>query len=106
MPTDSVESPVLENVKPGGGSTQRRDSEVEYRDVAAGIWRRKYIVLWFVLAGLLCGLLFGVLNKKIYTATTRVELTDVSSHTGSSENQYSSVGDLTSSELLNTEIKT
>lgn len=106
MPTEAANLPALDHTEPVGEFFQGRNSEVEYRDIAEGIWRRKYVLLGFVLVGLLCGLLLALTSKQRYTASTRVELTDVSSRTGSSDSQYSSVGDLNSSELLSTEIRT
>ncbi len=82
------------------------ETELEFHEVAAALLRRRYLIVGLALVGLLCGLLMALTTRKTYQATAIVEFAQPNNHAlGLDDPSYSS-SDLSTLELLNTELKT
>ena len=98
-------SPSVSARSPAASHPPAPEAELEFGEVLAGLLRQRYILLGFVLLGLLGGLLAAVTAKKTYSAAATVEFTQPSTRALGLDDP-SSAGELSSLELLNTELKT
>ena len=82
------------------------ETELEFGEIAAALMRRRYLIVACALLGILGGLFVALRTKKTYSATATVEFAQPNTHAlGLDDPSYSS-NDLSTLELLNTELKT
>lgn len=82
------------------------ETELEFGEVVAGLLRRRYVILGFLLLGLLGGLFAAVTAKRKYSASATVEFTQPSTRALGIDDPSYNAGELSTLELLNTELKT
>ncbi len=68
--------------------------------------RRRYLIVAFAVLGLLGGLLVALTTKKTYSATATVEFAQPNTHALGLDDPSNSASDVSTLELLNTELKT
>ena len=89
-----------------GGYPAAQEMELEFHEVGAALLRRRYVILAFALLGLLGGLFAAQRTKRTYIATATVEFAQPNNHALGLDDPSSSASDLSTLELLNTELKT
>ena len=82
------------------------ETELEFHEIAAGLLRRRYVILICALLGLLGGLLAGLFTGQTFSATATVEFAQPSTRALGLEDPSFTAGELSTLELLNTELKT
>ena len=82
------------------------EAELEFGEVLAGLFRQRYLLLAFVLLGLVVGLFTALTAKKKYSASATVEFAQPGARALGIEDPSYNAGELSTLELLNTELKT
>ena len=82
------------------------DAELEFDEVWSALIRRRKIIVAFTVLGLFIGLLTALLTKHSYNATATVEFAQPNSRAFGLDDPSYNASDLSSLELLNTELKT
>ncbi len=82
------------------------ETELEFREILIALVRRRRILLGFALLGLFCGLVAGLVAKRRYSATATVEFAGTSTRALGLDDPSPDAGELSTLELLNTELKT
>ncbi len=89
-----------------GTYSAAQDTEVEFHEIWSALLRRRYIILGLALLGLLGGLAVALGSKRSYSASATVEFAQPNAHALGLEDPSSRASDLSTLELLNTELKT
>ena len=82
------------------------ETELEFHEVASALFRRRYFILGLSLLGLLGGLFIALTSKQSYRATATVEFAQPNTHALGLDDPSYNASDLSTLELLNTELKT
>ncbi len=99
-------------VKPAGSGTDTRalgspaEPELELREVWEGLLRRRRLIVACTVLGVIAGLIYALVTPKQFSATAMVEFAQASTHAIGLESAPDGTGDLSTIELLNTELKT
>lgn len=93
--------PATPGARPGAS-----EAELEFREVAAALLRRRYLLGLCVLLGLLGGLFVALTTPKTYSATATVEFAQPNTHALGLDDPTVNSSDVSTLELLNTELKT
>lgn len=105
-PPEERAGPPTGSAPPARGYPVMPEAELEFGEVGQALRHRRHLILAGAVLGLLVGLMAGLLTKKIYTATAIVEFAQPNIHALGLDDPSGSANDLSTLELLNTELKT
>ena len=101
----TLERPTVSGTAPRILASQL-EPELELHEVWEGLLRRRLLISAFVLLGLVAGLVYALITPRQFSATAMVEFAQASTHALGLESAPDGTGDLSTIELLNTELKT
>ena len=82
------------------------ETELEFQEIATALFRRRYLIAIIALLGLLVGLAAALCTKHTYNATATVEFAQPNGRAFGLDDPSYNASDLSTLELLNTELKT
>lgn len=104
--TGTTDVPVQTRMQMPFAAAEDKHEELELWEIVAALKRRGYLIALLAIVGLFCGLAIGVASKKKYSATATVEFAQPSMRAFGLQDSAYSDSDVSTLELLNTELKT